>query len=282
MSTRYALTSIPYTLKDVHLGSLIPSINRPNQDTFGPGRRLREGVDYKWRDEKNPEFKLEEEGKGFVKADMTKFLRFWGEKTNSQNTTLTATEGRIYELVKPKTLFNSLIAPKLGKDWLNQAHDEGEDVHFVVGYRTYVDASKKDEVTQDTKAGGAAEAPVGEAAGDPTVATPPGSTLNPKVEGEVSKHTHKEGSSDLPGERIFAICLRRVRFDWFKSKDNKPARLEKNNCWVVTSFRGTDGPDAVEVDLEDSFGDGSTVVAVLEAKDAMDEFVAIDVDAEDG
>jgi hypothetical protein len=80
----------------------------------------------------------------------------------------------------------------------------------------------------------------------------PPAILPQRVEGELSKHTHKEGSSDLPGERIFAICLWRVRFDWFKSKDGNPARLEKDNCWVVTSVRGTYGPHAVEVDLEDS------------------------------
>lgn len=97
----------------------------------------------------------------------------------------------------------------------------------------------------------------------------------------MSKNTHKEGSSDLPGERIFATSLRRVRFDWFKSKDSKPARLEKGNCWVVTSVRGTDGPDAVEVDLEDSFGEGFTVIAVINAMDTVDEFVAVDMDMED-
>lgn len=265
----------------MHLGSLIPSINRPNQDTYGPVRRLREGVDYKWRDEKNPEFKLEEEGKGSIKADLTKILRVWGEKSNSQSTALTATEGRIYELVNPKKLFNSLIVGKPCRDWLNQAHDEGEDPHFLVGYRTYFDASKKDEVTNDTKAGGSAEVPAGEAAGDPAAAVPSGSTLNPRVEGELSKHTHKEGSSDLPGERIFAMCLRRVRFDWFKSKDGNPARLEKHNCWVVTSFRGADGPDAVEVDLEDSFGEDCTLMAVINAMDTADEFVAVDMEMED-
>ena len=271
MSTRYVLAEIPYTLEDVRLGSLIPSPNKPNQDAFGPGRRLRNSVDYKWRIEKNPEFRLEEAGKGSVKGDFTKFLRFWAEKTNSRNTTLTAEEGRIYQLVEPKTLFNSLIKGKIGKEWLMRNHDEGENIHFVVGYRTYTDASKKAEATEDSKAGGSAGAPVGEALSDPAAATPSGSALNPKLEGSGTKHRQEKGSSDLPGERIFAICLRRVSFGWFKSKGSPAARMEKDNCWIITSLRGTDGPDAVEVDLEDSFGKESEVVAV----NGMDEFVVI-------
>lgn len=48
-----------------------------------------------------------------------------------------------------------------------------------------------------------------------------------RVEGELSKHTHKEDSQICQVKGYFAIRLRRVRFDWLKSKDDNPARLEK-------------------------------------------------------
>jgi hypothetical protein len=51
MPVRYALTSIPYALNDVKLGSPVPSVKRPNQDTIVTMRRLREGADYTWRNE---------------------------------------------------------------------------------------------------------------------------------------------------------------------------------------------------------------------------------------
>ena len=66
--------------------------------------------------------------------------------------------------------------------------------------------------------------------------TPSGSALNQGKSG----HLPKKDSSDLPGERIFAICLRRVRFDWCKSDDTQGPWLKKDNCWVVP-LRGMDG-----------------------------------------
>jgi hypothetical protein len=82
MAIKYALTDIPYTLQDVRLGSLVPSIKCPNQDTAGPSRSLRQGKDYKWRNQKNPEFLLQEEkGKSF-REQLTWLFSFSGESAH--------------------------------------------------------------------------------------------------------------------------------------------------------------------------------------------------------
>ena len=96
----------------------------------------------------------------------------------------------------------------------------------------------------------------------------------------MSDHVRWSNSSKLDGERIFATSLRKVKFRFFKSNADG-SRLEKENCWRIPAFRGSDDDDAVEVDLDDSFGDDLKVVAVQETEGGKDEFVIDASDSDD-
>ena len=277
MATKYILTGIPYTLEDVKLGSLIPAPKSPSQDTFDPLTILVANKDFRSRPEENVDFDFEGEGKSSFDAGITKFLRMFGLKAKTQSVKLESRQARIHELVKPRSIFTTLIANEDCKKWLENARENGEKPHLVVGYKTYLDASKKTEFIHDTTAEVAATIPAGAIAQDPNAALPGGSVLDSGAKANISNQARTTNSSELKGERIFAISLRKVIFRFFSSKVDG-ARLENKNCWIIPGFRGSDDDDAVEVDLDDSFGDGLKIVAVQETESGKDEFV---IDAND-
>ncbi|KAF2818083.1 hypothetical protein CC86DRAFT_376022 [Ophiobolus disseminans] len=251
MPAKNALTNIPYTLNDVKLGTLVPSVAKPNQDTMGPVRELKEGSDYRWRDQSNPKFEMTEERSGFLAAHLTRFFSASAASSDATSNSLESKECKIYELSQPKKLFSDLVAGEPTKKWLYRTQQEGEDIHFVVGYRTYLDATEASEETKDSSMETKATAPVSEMVADPTSASSQGGVLDTDVSASRTHHSNIKASASLPGERIFAISFRKVRFDWFSSKEN-PARLDKDNTWVITTRRGIgQHEDSIEVGLED-------------------------------
>ena len=161
MSTKYIFKDIAWTLQDVKLGSLIPALNRPNQDTFGPLKVLIEGEDFSCRAENDVSIDFGDEGKSSLELSITKFLRLLGSKAKSQSTKLESKQARIHELKEPKLIFKALIANDKGKEWLDAAREEGEEPHLIVGYKTHLDASMKTEFTGDTTTEVAANIPTG-------------------------------------------------------------------------------------------------------------------------
>ena len=61
MVVKYALSVIPYTLDDVKLGSLLPCIRYPNKDALVHVTKLRMGLDFRWRNQKNFDTLFKEE-----------------------------------------------------------------------------------------------------------------------------------------------------------------------------------------------------------------------------
>ncbi len=60
-----------------------------------------------------------------------------------------------------------------------------------------------------------------------------------------------EESFEILGERIFAICFRKVQFKWFETGQAESARLGKDHFWVVASVnRGKEGEGHTMVGVE--------------------------------
>lgn len=154
--------------------------------------------------------------------------------------------------------------------------DNGDDVHFVVGYRTFFDARQNDSINTERAASAKVHLPADMiASGGASAAT--GNLLDSEVGGGGSTKSLAQESFEIPGERVFAICFRKVRFNWLRRTDVDSVRLDNDNCWVITSIRQNEGEAAViavEVDLEDqdeggSMGGGSTLV---ETGEGLEEY----------
>lgn len=89
-----------------------------------------------------------------------------------------------------------------------------------------------------------------------------------------SSNSH-ERSFGAPGEQIYAVQYRKLRFNWFSSRHVDKAELERDNRWKVSlGLRGGDNRNVDDV-LEAYLADG------MEAKggervvssDGMEEFI---------
>ena len=208
---------------------------------------------------------------------MTKLFAASGQKSKDNNTELWSREGRIYELVQPKQLFYQMCRSQKARDWLVMTHDDGEDIHFVVGYRTFFDATESDRSTKSSKADVKATFPTSDTVAPGSGGVPTGNTLDVELSGGHSSKSHGEESFEIPGERIFAICFREVKFKWFKAGQAESARLGKDNTWVVTSVnRGKEGEGdtmvEVEVGDEDVGGDGESTPEVVQNGTILEEY----------
>ena len=233
---KYVLTNIPYTIDDIKLASLVPSIENPHQDALAAPRRLREGEDFGCRSQQDFKLLLNFNEKFFHRFQMTRLSSFFGGRRHDDNVQLWCREGRVYELKQPKDLFVELCKYDAVRKWLLQTIDGGDDVYFVVGFCSFIDARMVDEI--------AAPSGVPDSAG--------------ALAGGRAAASFSEGQSfQIPGERIYKVCFRKVHFRWFFGRDVQSCHLKRSNCWIVTPSRQTTAEkrdNAVEASLEENEG----------------------------
>ncbi|KAJ9634887.1 hypothetical protein H2199_008751 [Coniosporium tulheliwenetii] len=196
MVLRYILANIPYTLSEVKLGSLVPNITCPNQDALVPSKQLKEGIDFSWRDQKNFSFTLDQEQSSLIRAQITRLAKLHGHSLNDQHNQLWSKEGRIYELTQPEQLFQELCKDKTIEDSILKRDAEGETLHFVVGLRTFYDATTVDEEVRDSGVMGKTNLPTGEVASGGAAT---GDILDMGIEGGARSGRRKVESFEIPG-----------------------------------------------------------------------------------
>lgn len=172
------------------------------------------------------------------------------DRTHEGNLDLKAKKASIYELKQPTTLFRLACAEPEIRNWLKKGLEQ--DQHsFVVGVRTFHDASVSRTAGQGTSSGAGIDIPVGEIVKANTgVST--GDTLD--VTASVGKSGNKgiEESYETKGEYIYAICYRKVVL---RTRLISEATLGRDNVWRMYSDDRDSGPvkfEVCEADLEDS------------------------------
>jgi hypothetical protein len=245
MPAQYAVPEIPYTLDQVRLGSLVLDRAYPHQDAFGPERDLKEAEDYSIRRAEN--FTLEwvrDRDRAAGAHLLHMFSGLGGSRRNGEHRVVARQTG-IHELSEPRKLFEEVSRSPEARDWLTRREKAGDDVHFVVGFITALNAT---EVVQEyTKRN--REAFVGAphtAAQSPTHATGVNASA---VHQAVDGRTH---SAIFPGERILAVRHLRVVFKWHARTDLGQAALRGGHWVVVGTRRGVENvPWEVSVELDE-------------------------------
>ena len=138
------------------------------------------------------------------------------------------------------------------KTWLLQQHDEGEDVYFIVGYRTFFNVAETDEASAISAVKGRVAVPIPE----PSTATTNAPAKPVEIEGHRDAGREQKQSFVVPGERIYAVYYRRVVFSWFSGDDaaDKVKLGRRETQWVVASAQKRGQPStpmAVSVELAD-------------------------------
>ncbi|KAK4031727.1 hypothetical protein C8A01DRAFT_21110 [Parachaetomium inaequale] len=271
MAPTWFLTSVPYNLDDISLGSLISDIRQPHQDVFCV-QELAPGLpDVSVRTEHNIQYDLQASDSSWFELQLSRLINASLNRSHDEAVTISAFQGRIFELRNPKAHFSKLCERQDFKEWFQEGIEGSQSSYMVVGYRTFDDASAAVRSQSASQIAGRVEPPVVDAV---TGVPGAGQALGLNVAAGAGHTRSAAASSDATflGERIFAICYRKVTSKVWPWKPGKP-QLDRTNQWVMFSrtLRGVEDEagEAVEVDLEDS-------TEALEADDVLHSAVTKD------
>lgn len=209
---------------------------------------LKDGEDYSVDIDMNFDGRMFTESNSFFQAAITRIFSTNWEKDSRSTFNVTAKEARIYALRRPKDIFKRLCELEAVRKWLQEGYLDKQKSYLVVGYRTLLNAKLVRRDHSSTKVTGQARVPVGAAAGvDPT----PTGEMDVQAGVGTKQGAGGEGEFETIGERIYAICYRKVGFKFFKGVES--AFLEPGNRWK--SFSKTRGKaqeeEIVEADIEE-------------------------------
>jgi hypothetical protein len=249
----YLLTNVPYNREDIPLGGLLSDIRYPNQDVLNVANVADGSPDVAVRTESNIQHDLHTSERSWFDAQVSRLVAASYQRSSNDDVRISSHEGRIYELKQPKALFQGLCENPEVKEWLQDDIKSGSKSYMIVGYRTFIDASTEARQGSSKEIAGKAQVPLADLASPvPGVGQAVGLDLG--VGGGQGATVKGNAQATFPGERIYAICYRRVKFD-FKPWNPAGPRLENENQWVMFSEtrRQTDEQNAemVEADLDD-------------------------------
>lgn len=206
------MTNTLYAKEDITLASLIPDYRYPNQDAV-VAMTVEKDRDFSTYIDKNVQdvFHVASTSPSKLSKLFIKFLHLSPEvKGALSQWRMQAEECRVYMLRQPRAIFKQLCANSAVRQWLECTVMYGEDAYFLVGYRSAVNAKLVHE------------------------------DLN----------SSSQRTFDLTGERIYAVCYRKVSFKFMKKVDG--AYLGRENCWkLFCEDRGPNEDAFMEVDILD-------------------------------
>jgi hypothetical protein len=251
MKTQYLFCSVPYNLSDLSLGSFIADPRYPTQDALSV-ITAKIDVDYLVRAQQDFDGLLDSISTSSFRAQITRLLNLSRSKTTTSSLHLKAKAGSLYELKSPKTFFKLACAEAKARKWLQEGLEQAEDSYFVVGLRTFHDASVGQSGRRNESLKGNATVPVGDAVKSNTgVST--GDALDVNVGGEKTNDIGSRESFRTEGEKVYAICYRKVKLSPRSISD---ATLGKDNVWKLYSDQREGDPtapmqEACEAELEE-------------------------------
>lgn len=213
-SSTFIFTSTPYAREDIPLAGLVPDKRYPHQDVFSV-LEVEEGKDFSVRIDKLFNQKISGESKSFFRRTIMNIFSASADGKTKNSIQVSSAEGRIYELRQPKALFDMLCTWEEVQKWLEDTYISGEDVYFIVGYRTLINGIL--------------------------------GLQEPR-----SASFSKSLNIETLGERIYAICYRKIGFKFLKGAST--AFLKPGNRWKpFFSSRGSDVDvdQIIEAGIED-------------------------------
>lgn len=164
---------------------------------------------------------------------------------------ISAPQVTTHDLKNSGIWFRDACAVPETRTWLEGAIDNGDTVHLIVGYRTVLDARLAQSASSLTTQGARAQAPASVLTG---VGTPV--DILPGAEGLHDTAHERSMLFDAPGEQVFAVRYRKIKFKWLSSRKIENIVLEDTRWKAYWDSRGTEvddeeDEDVLEVNLTD-------------------------------
>jgi len=264
----WIFTSSPLAKDDVRLGSLVPDIRYPHMDALSI-KELESEKDFSNNLDQNFEGRLNSEANLSFSLALTTLFSAIFQKVSSEEWVVRAGEGRIYELRKPKDIFKELCKNKETQKWLQEGYVDKQETYMVIGYRTLVNAKLVRQENRSRNASGQLSLPTEALTGAPLL--PKEANIALSVGASVTLDA--KGDIETIGERIYAICFRKVGIK-FHGGIQTP-RLEGKNIWKSFTIRGTmpTEDEIIEADIANEDEEAVGKVLTFEVAGGTEVFI---------
>ncbi|KXJ84808.1 hypothetical protein Micbo1qcDRAFT_181345 [Microdochium bolleyi] len=233
----FILTSSPFVLNQIALASFVPNIRQPHQDGKRP--YTVKASDYSVQPDVAFDGLINTGSRSFLNVFATRFASFSFQQDKSSMLHVTAQKGRIYSLNSPSKTGGGM------QEWFEYCKRLRIQPRFVTGYRTFIDADVSRGQHRTTDISGETTVPISTAQGDPS------GTADIEVQAGRRTNTDVKGDMKAPGERIYAICYRKVNISRHEGKVTPS--LEQTNKWKpFAATRGEPDEEYFEADLSDT------------------------------
>ncbi|KAH0539148.1 hypothetical protein FGG08_004320 [Glutinoglossum americanum] len=239
----------------VSLGRFVTSLDHPHQDFYDPLcnsspeviERVQAQYDSIHHSVKNQN----------VASQLTTFLSSSFSKCLKASIRISADQAKTYYLNNAGQWFRDAVQSKETQKWIEQIIDEGEDIYLVVAYHTLLDTRIIEQLGGGSAAGGSLAIPistVSTALAASGVVLPFTNIADPGVGGIRHRMEGEQRHFIAPGEQIYAVQYRKVRWSWFASNKVDKMTLGKKAWWERYDrprYLESEVEDMIEVDLED-------------------------------
>lgn len=253
MTTAYLLNS-PLSLESVRLGRLVLNARTPLQEYIDPldGRPdSKELVQVVQRDYEETQ-KFSKDSK--LRSKLKNILSISYERKSTGVATLAAPLATTYNLQNSNTWFKNACAQPETKKFLEDAIDDQRTVYLIVGFRTAYDARMVQNLTWKKTRGASGECSTNLITGFAPMNLA-SSILVPEAKFVQDAGNAQEFIYQAPGEQVFAIQYRKVKFKWFSSRKVDDTFLEVDNrwisCWNWRGYEEEEEDDILEATLTD-------------------------------
>jgi hypothetical protein len=252
MSPSILLSQFFLPLSAVSLGRFVISLDDPHQDFYDPlrdsGPEVTEKVQTQY-DSVRHSIKHQN-----VASQLTTFLSSSFSKRLKVSIRITADQAKTYYLNDVGQWFRDAVQSKETQKWIERTIDEGEDIYVVVAYHTLFDARIMEQRGEQSAVSGNLSIPVPTALTAPGVVVPFTNIADSGLGGFRNRIEDEQNQFIAPGEQIFAVQYRKVRWRWFTSNKVDKMSLAKKAWWERYDrprYLESESEDMIEVELED-------------------------------
>jgi hypothetical protein len=247
MMTAILLPQIFIPVESIKLGRLVTSIDHPNQNYYDPA----------YSSTPVPTINIRAHYSGLGHASrtsnfssaLTSLLSAGFSKRAKSRVRVETNLVQTYTLQNSTQWFEKAVSSEESRRWFERTIDQGDDVYFIVGFHTIIDAQIIYESAEGNEHTGRLGLPVGLALNAAGVIAPLGDLADPQVG---VRHGSVEGVIEhfkAPGEQICAFQYRKVCHRWLSSRSIDKATLAKVPRWSAGD-RWRDEEEGVEDILE--------------------------------
>jgi hypothetical protein len=231
MPSRFVLNDQFFSPEDIQLASLIPNIRDPELDALESPTPLTP-KDYTIRVVRDYSTFLQRHTDTRVQLFLSRIAQLFVGRSRRSDIGLSARLGRIYTLRKPGAMFDMLCKDTDVREWLQERIEDRSDVYLVIGLHTLFDTRAEEGAQLAQHYAGTLELPLEEVAAAPNVG----------FSGGYEQGQDAANSYVAPGEQIWGIRVKKLKFKTFQVHEVDRMRLARDSVWKMAAAT-RDEPD---------------------------------------